>query len=112
MICTPAPDTSADDEESDEDDTRIAGAAGAFLTKNKIWKGHEVLKVYFFNSRLLDDWKCIGETMSVNTILAWANGAWRSPLYDDIPKFVLTEFPQTANIRVKLSGESRSMNHV
>ncbi|XP_064401872.1 uncharacterized protein LOC135347766 isoform X2 [Halichondria panicea] len=103
VICTPAPDTSADDEESDEDDTRIAGAAGAFLTKNKIWKGHEVLKVYFFNSRLLDDWKCIGETMSVNTILAWANGAWRSPLYDDIPKFVLTEFPQTANIRVKLS---------
>ena len=84
------------------------GAAGAYLTKGKIWKDREKLTVYFLNDDFIDAWKCRSESMTLATIMAWAK-VWNSPGYDNIPELVMKENnsrEHTADIRVKFSSES------
>ena len=46
------------------------------------------------------EWKCRGEPMNVNTILAWAR-VWNIAQYPEIPYFEVTEQKQEADIRVE-----------
>ena len=86
---------------------RREGAAGAYVAKSKIWKDRQQLSVYFLNDEFIDAWKCRSESMTVETIMAWAK-VWNSPGYDNIPELVMKERnsrERTADIRVKFSSE-------
>ena len=61
--------------------------------------------VCFMNSDDIDDleWKCRGEPMDANTILAWAR-VWNIVPYPEIPKFVMEDRVVKADIRVQFSS--------
>ena len=53
----------------------------------------------------IDDWwRCRGELMSINTILAWAR-VWNLVPYPEIPVFEMVEIAQRADIRVQFSSK-------
>ncbi len=98
-ICTSAPEK---DDLKEIADTSNGGAA-AHVSRNKIWKGREALKVHFMNPDELDNWKSRGEPMNFNTVLAWAR-VWNVPLFrDTIPYLGWTEVAEKADIRVKFA---------
>ena len=81
-----------------------AGAAAANVDREKIWKGRQALKVHFMNPDFIDNWKCRGEPMNINNILAWAR-VWNIAEYPEIPYFEIEERKnRKADIRVKFSG--------
>ena len=79
--------------------------AAACVVKEKLWKGRQVLKVYFTNPEVLEGWECEGKTMTTDMILEWA-GAWEQA--SSAPQFTVTTRVARADIRVKFSG-SRSL---
>ena len=83
------------------------GAAGAYLTKGKIWKDRQKLIVYFLNDEFIDDHKSGPDPLTLTTIMAWAQ-VWNSPGYGNIPELVMEKRKnklRTADIRVRFSGE-------
>ena len=72
----------------------------------KVWSGRENLRVYFMNPDDIEKWrwKCRGEFMDFNVILAWAR-VWNSVQYQDIPFLERTDHPGEADIRVKFSSK-------
>ena len=66
----------------------------------KIWTGRSVLKVYFMNPEILEEW---ANGTRIDNIMTWAS-SWNSPLYDQIPRFEETKDDLTADIRVRFSG--------
>ncbi len=103
-MCGSAP--GKDDKGLQEDS--CPGAADSFIPKEKIWKGVNVLKVFFFNVEFIDNWKSKGEPMNVNTIIAWAN-AWQPWKGAGIPRFERTELVNKADIRVKFTSQFNSV---
>ena len=73
----------------------------------KVWRDRQVLRVYFMNPDDIDDleWKCRGEPLNTNTILAWAQ-VWNIVPYPEIPKFEMIERASRADIRVQFSSKS------
>ena len=69
----------------------------------KVWRDRQTLKVYFMNPDDIDDWRCRGEPMNINTIFAWAR-VWNIAPYPEIPKFEMIERASRADIRVKFSS--------
>ena len=55
------------------------------------------------NEEKLEDWRCRGEPMTVNTIIAWAR-VWNVVMHEEIPTFDLTYRAKRADIRVEFSG--------
>ncbi len=85
--------------------TSNGGAAAAHVSRGKIWKGREDLKVCFMNPDELDSWKSRGEPMNINTVLAWAQ-VWNVPFFSDtIPYLDWTVKAEKADIRVKFSSK-------
>ena len=84
-------------------------AQAAAVATEKIWKGRQQLNVYFMNSDDIDEWgwKCRGEPMNKNTILAWAR-VWNFVKYPEIPIFESNDRADKADIRVLFSGTSYS----
>ena len=68
---------------------------------SEIWRDRSVLKVFFMNAEVLDEWQC---GTSIGTIMAWAS-SWNSPLVDKIPRFEETKTIGNSDIRVKFSGK-------
>ena len=64
----------------------------------KIWAGRSVLKVYFMNPKILEEW---ANGTRIANIMTWASS---SPLYDQIPRFEETNNDLTVDIRVMFSG--------
>ena len=64
-----------------------------------------MLNVYFMNADDLDEmgWRCRGEYLNVQTILAWAR-VWNFIGYPEIPMFELVERLDKSDIRVKFSS--------
>ena len=60
------------------------------------------------NSYELDEWgwKCRGEPLNTNTIIAWAR-VWNFVEFPNIPSIEVTELREEAHIRVQFSG-----NHI
>ena len=48
-------------------------------------------------------WKCRGQLIDINTILAWAR-VWNIISYPNIPKFEMTEKAEEADIQVQFIG--------
>ena len=67
----------------------------------KVWKGRQVLKVYFMNPEVLEGWKCEGKKMTTEMIMEWANAWEQAP---SAPQFKATSNVKIADIRVKFSG--------
>ena len=70
-----------------------------------------MLKVYFINPDYIDEcgWKCRGEPINVNTILAWAR-VWNILPYPTIPRFELVEDDKKVrpDIRVQFSSNTNN----
>ena len=62
-----------------------------------------MLRVYFMNPEVLEEWKCEGKEMTTEMIMEWA-GAWEKA--PSAPQFTATSRVQRADIRVKFSGNS------
>ena len=73
----------------------------ACVVKEKLWKGRQVLKVFFMNPEVLEGWKCEGKKMTTEKIMEWA-GAWKEA--SPAPEFTGTQRVDRADIRVKFSG--------
>ena len=86
----------------------MAGAAAACIVKEKVWKGRQVLRVFFMNPEVLEGWKCGRKKMTTEMIMEWA-GVWqqRAP---SAPQFTVTERVDKADIRVKFSGSLNLSN--
>ena len=80
-----------------------SAAAGAYIRRSKLWR-QKILKVHFINPEDIQYWRCGGDAMTTTTIMAWAVGAWNSPFYANIPKFVVTDSTRKADIRVQFTG--------
>ena len=63
------------------------------------------INVFFKNPEDIEEWRCRGQPMNINTILEWAK-VWNPPVgkYKKIPQFAVTEKQNTADIRVEFSG--------
>ena len=75
--------------------------AAACVAKEKLWKGRQVLKVYFMNSDALKGWESGKKNMTTETIMEWA-GTWEKA--PSAPQFTVTTRVDSADIRVKFSG--------
>ena len=67
--------------------------------------------MYFLNAEILEEqnWRCGESLLTKETIMAWANGAWSSPLCPQIPKFRMLQIQKRqegGHIRVRFSGTS------
>ena len=74
------------------------GVVSACRFPTKIWKGREVLLVYFLNPELLQR----HGRLNVNKVLDWAK-KWS---VGDIPKFERTISPESADITVEFGGKA------
>ncbi len=83
---------------------RSRGASGARIVHDKLWKGRQVLKVFFKNPEFIRMWKCRNEPMTTTNILAWA-AIWNHPFHSDtIPTLEMTEHIDDSDIRVQFQG--------
>ena len=74
--------------------------AAAYVFRDKVWKGRQVLKVFFLNPEVLRGWR-----LTTDTILEWA-GVWQEKdVEDKIPVFTVASRKDKADIRVMFSGE-------
>ena len=67
--------------------------------------GKDTLNVYFVNPDDIEDWgwKCRGQLIDINAILAWAR-VWNILPYPNIPMFEMTEKAEKADIQVQFSS--------
>lgn len=77
----------------DETDMTSQSVAGL---PTKMWKGREVLLVYFLNPEYL-----VHSSVNVNKVLDWAK-KWS---VGDIPKFERADSPEVADITVEFGGK-------
>ncbi len=93
-----------EDEAEASSDANQEGA-GAFALKTNIWIRKDVLLVHFLNPEILvqENWKCERSVLNIDNILAWA-APWNTKKCPNIPIFVKTDRPDTADIRVKFEG--------
>ena len=102
--CTGAPtEIDLTEESCDSAQQSPSAAAGAYIQRSKLWVQKE-LRVHFLNPDNIQYWRCGGDAMTTTTIMAWAVGAWNSPFYANIPKFVVTDSARKADIRVQFTG--------
>ena len=85
-------------------------AASAYVVKEKIWAGRQVLNVIFLNGEFISDnrWRCGAAMLTLQNIMDWAR-VWNSPLVDSIPKLKMIEIQKAgskADIRVKFSSKN------
>ena len=80
----------------------VPGAAGALVSTDKLWRGRNLLKVYFLNPHILGR----DGRLSVSTILACAQ-QWNSRAFSDVPNFERTDSTWNADIRVYFGGECK-----
>ncbi len=76
--------------------------AGVMVKTKTIWKGREILKVYFMNPEVLVSWH-IGVTPQ--QMLDWANEAWSKDPNSKVPKFEQCDSIRRGDIRVKFAGK-------
>ena len=100
-LCSSAPDI----EQEGGTSGTPTGAQAASVSKKKVWGGRQQLKVYFMNPDDIDEWgwRCRGEPMNKNTILAWAR-VWNFSGFPMIPLFENFDLAKNADIRVQFSG--------
>ena len=82
-------------------------AAGAYIARDKIWKGRKELTVFFLNEEVIDEWRCGSSQMTVATIMAWAK-TWNTSYSEEISKLKHVERLQDkekADIRVKCKSK-------
>ena len=93
------------EEEIDAGCSGTPGAAAAYVSTQKLWKGREILKVHFLNPSVLKSWTSgrgrSEVSMSTSMVLEWAN-VWNQ--CDAIPEFVEIDTAKRADIRVMFSG--------
>ena len=61
--------------------------------------------MYFMYSDKIKDWgwKCRGQLIDINSILAWAR-VWNIPSYPKIPTFEMTAKAEEADIQIQFIG--------
>ena len=97
----PEPDDSDSVCDGEETIERLQATSGAYVQKTKLWRGRDMLFVYFRNPDYLQKGKY---PLTVSIILAWA-GSWNNALVPDIPKFGRTDSIEKADIRIQFGGE-------
>ena len=101
-FCYGSPSAPIADPCSSLDHTPLPVGAGS-----KIWKGKQVLTVFFMNEELLyeQEWKSsfTEQQLTVELIMKWA-GVWNSSDLHSVPKFEMVPFEQ-ADIRIKFSSK-------
>ena len=74
--------------------------------RSKIWRGRQVLTVFFVNEEFIYEqkWKSFpGKQLTVEQIMEWA-GTWNSSDFQSVLKFEMVPFQQ-ADIRIKFSSK-------
>ena len=77
------------------------GAGHAYIVQERLWKGRQVLRVFFMNPEVLEGWKCGRKKMTTEMIMEWV-GVWQQA--SSAPQFTVTTNDTKADIRVKFSG--------
>ena len=83
------------------DHNLLAAGAGS-----KIWRGRQVLTVFFMNEEFIyeEKWKSSrGYQLTVEQIMGWA-GTWNLSDFHSVPKFEMVPFQQ-ADFRIKFSSK-------
>ena len=78
---------------------------GATFAMGKLWSGRDILKVYFMDEDLVNQWRVRNESLSIALILEWAN-LWKYRC-DTVPRFIWERTDiMKSDIRVKFSGNN------
>lgn len=106
VYCTEANCYNAHKESIENGDaSRPQETAGAYVAKTKIWRGRDVLKVYFMNPDYLSQGTY---PLTLATVVSWAK-TWSTSLVPNIPKFEQTDSVENADIKVKFGGKNKVM---